>query len=114
MLLEDCRRQIVSIGRYIFETGLTSKYSGNISIRDPESGLIAIKPSGIPWLSISEEDVVIIDMDGKCVEGERKPSIETPMHTAVYRFFPESMAVVHTHSKYGTGFAVAAAKGVAV
>jgi L-fuculose-phosphate aldolase len=106
-MLEELRKQIVSYGRYIYESGLTSKYSGNISIRDAESGLVAIKPSAVPWLTISEDDVVIINLEGEVVEGGRKPSIETPMHTAVYKTIPEAMAVVHTHSKYGTGFAVA-------
>jgi L-fuculose-phosphate aldolase len=107
MLFEQLRKQIVTTGRYVYETGLTSKYSGNISARDSESGLIAIKPSGVPWLSITEEDVVIINLEGEVVEGKRKPSIETPMHIAVYRYILEAKAVVHTHSKYGTGFAVA-------
>jgi L-fuculose-phosphate aldolase len=107
MMLPDLREQICKQGRYLFESGLTSKYSGNISVLDRDSRLIAIKPSGVPWLEITPEDVVIIDENGQVVEGKRKPSIETPMHTAVYCSYPETMAVVHSHSKYGTGFAVA-------
>ena len=107
MLINELRKQMVNIGRYLYETGLTSKYSGNISARDSESGLIVIKPSGIPWLSITEDELVIINCEGEVVEGKRKPSLETPMHTAVYKLIPQAMAIVHTHSKYGTGFAVA-------
>jgi len=106
-MLAACRKEIVKFGKYIYESGLTSKYSGNISVRDPETGLVAIKPSGVPWLAIAEEDVVIVDLDGKVIEGERKPSIETPMHTTVYKTVEGAMAVVHTHSTFGTGFAVA-------
>jgi ribulose-5-phosphate 4-epimerase/fuculose-1-phosphate aldolase len=106
-LLADLREQISQQGKYIFESGLTSKYSGNISVRDRENGLIAIKPSGVPWMDITPNDIVVIDESGNVVEGKRKPSIETPMHTAVYRNYPETMAVVHTHSRYATGFAVA-------
>ena len=75
-MLEDIRKQIVEMGRYVYESGLTSKYSGNISVRDTESGLIVIKPSGIPWLEIVIDDVVVVDIEGKVVEGKRKPSIE--------------------------------------
>lgn len=106
-MLKDYRKEIVKYGRHIFETGLTSKYSGNISIKDPETGLIAIKPSGVPWMDVTESDVVVIDLEGEVVEGVRKPSIETPMHIAVYKSVPQASAVVHTHSTYGTGFAVA-------
>ncbi len=106
-MLDEKREQISEYGRYIYASGLTSKYSGNISVRDAESGLIAIKPSGIPWDLIKPADVVIVDENGRVVEGDRKPSTETPMHAAVYRSYPEAMAVVHTHSRFGTGFAVA-------
>jgi len=106
-MLHELREQISEYGRKIYASGLTSKYSGNISARDAKSGLIAIKPSGIPWDLIKPSDVVIVDENGRVVEGNQKPSIETPMHTAVYRFYSEAMAVVHTHSRYATGFAVA-------
>ncbi len=106
-MLPTVREQIAEYGRYIFETGLTSRYSGNISARDVNSGLIAIKPSGIPWMNITADDVVIVDEQGNVVEGERKPSIETPMHTAVYRNHGDVMAIVHTHSRFATGFAIA-------
>ncbi len=107
MMLLEQREQVSEHGRQIYARGLTSRYSGNISARDSRTGLIAIKPSGIPWDVIGPSDVVVVDKQGKVVEGERKPSIETPMHTAVYRAYAEAMAVVHTHSRYGTGFAVA-------
>ena len=106
-MLNELRQKVAEIGHKIYEMGLVSIYSGNISMRDPETGLICIKPSGVPWLSIQPEDVVVIDVDGKVVEGTRKPSIETPMHTTIYRNFKEWHAVVHSHSLYATGFSCA-------
>jgi L-ribulose-5-phosphate 4-epimerase len=105
MMLEQMRQKIVETGRQIYQLGLVSAYSGNISIRDPETGFICIKPSGVPWLTIQPEDVVVIDVNANIVDGKRKPSIETPMHTTIYREFPQWLAVVHSHSLYATGFA---------
>jgi L-fuculose-phosphate aldolase len=107
MLLPKLREEIVETGRQIYKLKLVTDLSGNISARETESGLIAIKPSGVHWLEIQPEDVVIMDEQGKIVEGDRKPSIETPMHTSIYRNYPEAGAVVHSHSPYATGFAVA-------
>ncbi len=107
MILSQLREELAAAGHEIFTAGLTSRYGGNISVRDPESGLIAIKPSGVPWLEIQAEDVVIIDTEAKILDGNREPSIETPFHTAVYRAYQDVMALVHTHSTYATGFAVA-------
>jgi ribulose-5-phosphate 4-epimerase/fuculose-1-phosphate aldolase len=106
-VLEQYKTQISEMGKYIYRTGLTTKYGGNISVRDKDSGLIAIKPSSIPWEEISPKDVVIINENGELVEGNRKPSIETPMHTAVYRNFPDIHGVAHTHSRYSSVFCVA-------
>jgi L-ribulose-5-phosphate 4-epimerase len=105
MMLNEMRQKVAETGRQIYEMRLVSAYSGNISMRDPETGLICIKPSGVPWMTIRPEDVVVIDVDGKILDGKRKPSIETPMHTTIYRNFPEWLAVVHSHSLYATGFA---------
>ena len=107
MLLPELREEIVETGRRIYELRLVTDLSGNISARDAESGLIAIKPSGVHWMEIQPEDIVIMDEQANIVEGSRKPSIETPMHTAIYRHYPETGAVVHTHSPYATGFAAA-------
>jgi L-ribulose-5-phosphate 4-epimerase len=107
MILKEIRQAVVETGRRIFELGLVNATCGNISIRDAESGLICIKPSRVPWMAIHPEDVVVMDLDGRVVEGKRKPSIETPMHTTIYRNFPDWLAVVHSHSLYATGFACA-------
>jgi len=107
MILNDIRKQLAETGRQIYELKLVSPLAGNISARDPQTGLIGIKPSGVHWLEIQPEDIVIIDDHGNKVDGQRKPSTETPMHTLIYRNFPDAMAVVHTHSPIATGFAAA-------
>jgi L-ribulose-5-phosphate 4-epimerase len=73
-----------------------------MSIRDPETGLIAISPSGIPYPDVAAADVVIVNERGEVVEGTRKPSSETPLHTMVMLARPDIKAIVHTHSHYST------------
>ena len=80
--------------------GLTKGTSGNISIFDRETGAVAISPSGIDYFLVEPEDVVITDLEGNILEGNRKPSSELGLHLALYRVKPEAGAVVHTHSDY--------------
>lgn len=80
---------------------------GNVSGIDRESGLIAIKPSGVAYESMAAEDIVIVDLDGRVVEGKRNPSSDTMTHIALYRAFPDCGGIVHTHSKWATAFAQA-------
>ena len=86
--------------------GLAFGAGGNISTRDPDSGLIAITPSAIEYTKMSPEDIVLIDQYGKKVEGQWKPTSETPMHTIFYRERPDIGAVVHTHAPYASVFAI--------
>lgn len=79
--------------------------SGNISMRDSSSGLIAISPSGLEYKSLTHEDIVIIDLDGKIVEGSNRPSSEMDFHLALYRGRSDCQAVVHTHSHFATTLA---------
>jgi L-ribulose-5-phosphate 4-epimerase len=78
---------------------------GNISARDPETGLIVIKPSGIRYEQLSPQNMVVVDLDGTVVEGELKPSSDTASHCYIYRHMPEVNGIVHTHSRYATAFA---------
>jgi L-ribulose-5-phosphate 4-epimerase len=78
---------------------------GNVSGRDPESGLVVIKPSGVRYDNLTPESLVVVDLDGKVVEGELKPSSDTAAHLYIYRRRPEVMGVVHTHSTFATAFA---------
>ena len=106
MLLQKLREEVIEYGLKILNTGLTESTGGNLSALDPESGLIAIKPSSIPYEKIRTQDVVIVDKNGNVVEGELKPSSETPMHTYMYRHRSDVRAVIHTHAPYSTILAV--------
>ncbi|MDR2764790.1 MAG: L-ribulose-5-phosphate 4-epimerase [Tannerella sp.] len=80
---------------------------GNASGIDRESGLVVIKPSGVPYESLTAEDMVVIDLNGKPVDSRLKPSSDTPTHLEIYKAFPEAGGVVHTHSTYATAWAQA-------
>ena len=102
MLLEGLRQQVVDVGLEALERGVVHGTAGNMSVRDPESGLIAISPSGMPYPTVTAADVVVVNDQGGVVDGKRKPSSETPLHTMVLRTFPNVGAVVHTHAHYST------------
>lgn len=102
MLLAGLRDEIVAAGLEALRRGIVHGTAGNFSIRDRETGLIAISPSGIPYPSITPADVVIVDENANVVDGTRKPSSETPMHTMIMKEHPRIGAIVHTHSHYST------------
>ena len=102
MLMEFERQQIVDYGKRISSEKLTSGTSGNISIYDPETGLMAISPSGIDYFETKPEDIVIMKLDGTIVEGNRKPSSEHNLHIALYKVKKDARSIIHTHSTYCT------------
>ena len=102
LLLAGLREQVVQVGMEALARGVVHGTAGNMSVRDPESGLIAISPSGIPYPAVTPADVVIVNDLGLVVDGRRKPSSETPLHTMVMRARPDVRAIVHTHSHYST------------
>jgi ribulose-5-phosphate 4-epimerase/fuculose-1-phosphate aldolase len=104
MDLNELRQQVYATTMQLCEAGLIRLSAGNISARDAE-GRVAITPSGLAYTKMRPEDIVIVDLDGKLVEGALKPSSETPMHTAIYRALPKVGAVVHTHSIYAIALA---------
>ena len=106
MKLEKAREQLVAYGRQMSAAGLSTGTSGNLSIYDPEEGLMAITPSGLDYFSLTAEDVVVTDLEARVVEGTRKPSSEWVLHTLFYKRHPEARAVVHTHSMFCTTLAV--------
>lgn len=106
MLLRELRAEIVAVGRLLCSFGLMGTRDGNLSARDPERGIIAIKPSGSAYRDLEPEDVVVIDLDGKILEGDRRPSSETPMHTVIYRNRPEIDAVIHCHAPHAIAWSV--------
>jgi L-fuculose-phosphate aldolase len=105
MRAPELRAQLVTTAQELEHRGLLSLTAGNLSAR-VDSELIAITPSGMPYRQITPQDIVICDLGGNLVEGERRPSSELPFHTAVLRTRPDAGAVVHTHSLYATTFAV--------
>lgn len=103
----EARRQVIDAGLTMLRSNLVVGTWGNISCRVDGKPYIAITPSGMSYDQIATDDIVIMDLDGKIIEGERKPSTEVPLHLAVYRARPEINAVVHTHSTYATALACA-------
>lgn len=80
---------------------------GNVSGIDRESGLVVIKPSGVDYDGMTAQDMVVLDLNGKVVQGKWKPSSDTPTHLELYKAFPECGGIVHTHSRWATTFAQA-------
>lgn len=102
MLLHEARERVVATGMEALRRGIVHGTAGNFSLRDHETGYIAISPSGMPYPTVTPGDVVIVDVDATVVDGCRKPSSETPMHTMILKEHPRIGAIVHTHSHYST------------
>jgi L-ribulose-5-phosphate 4-epimerase len=107
MLLEPLREEICRLHAELPRNHLVSWTSGNVSGRDPDSGLVVIKPSGVAYGQLTPQNMVVVDLEGKVVEGELKPSSDTFAHVYVYRHRPEVNGVVHTHSTFATAWAAA-------
>ncbi|HEX2756511.1 MAG TPA: L-ribulose-5-phosphate 4-epimerase [Candidatus Limnocylindrales bacterium] len=105
MQLEDLRLELVRLHEELPRNGLVTWTGGNVSARDPDTGLVAIKPSGVRYGDLTAESMVVLDIDGTIVEGELKPSSDTASHLYIYRHRPDVNGVVHTHSRYATAFA---------
>src|SRR5512133_916264 len=105
MLLQAIREELVRLHLVLPKSNLVTWTSGNVSIRDQESGLVVIKPSGIMYEDLKAEDMVVVDLDGKIIEGTKKYSSDTASHLYIYRQRPDVFGVVHTHSPYATAFA---------
>lgn len=102
MLMENERLELIKYGRKLVEAGLTKGTGGNLSVVDREHGHVAITPSGIDFFEIKPEDIVIMDLDGNKVEGERTCSSEWEMHLLQYKTRTDIDAVVHAHTMYAT------------
>ncbi|MDQ3942577.1 MAG: class II aldolase/adducin family protein, partial [Actinomycetota bacterium] len=100
----DLRKEIVRVSRRMSESGLVMGTSGNVSARTPD-GNVLVTPSGLDYALMEPEDVVLVDLDGKTLEGSFEPSVETPMHTGIYRSRPEAQGIVHTHARFSTTLA---------
>jgi L-ribulose-5-phosphate 4-epimerase len=107
MLLPDLREKVWRLNLELPKNNLVVWTGGNVSARDPETGYMVIKPSGIMFDDLSPDNMVILDSEGNVVEGEHKPSSDTYSHLYIYRHRADINGVVHTHSRYATAFAAA-------
>ncbi|MBZ0289702.1 MAG: L-ribulose-5-phosphate 4-epimerase [Anaerolineae bacterium] len=106
MLLPKLREEVCALHAELPKNNLVAWTSGNVSARDPETNLVVIKPSGIKFPDLRPENMVIVDINGKVVETDYKPSSDTASHCVIYRARADVNGVVHTHSRYATAFAV--------
>jgi L-ribulose-5-phosphate 4-epimerase len=109
--VDELRRTVCTLHAELPRSGLVMWTGGNVSARVPGSDLMVIKPSGIGYDDLTPESMVVVDLDGKVVEGSLAPSSDTDAHAYVYRAMPEVGGVVHTHSPYATAWA---ARGEAI
>ena len=106
-MLEALREQVWKLNLDLPKHGLVAWTSGNVSGRDPETGYVIIKPSGVKYEDLQPKQLVVLDIDGKIVQGNLKPSSDTASHLYIYRQRPDVHGIVHTHSTYATAFAAA-------
>jgi L-ribulose-5-phosphate 4-epimerase len=106
-VLQALREQVFEANLELVRRGLVLYTFGNASGIDRDRGLVAIKPSGVPYDAMTPSDMVIVDLEGKRVEGEMRPSSDLATHLVLYRAFPQIGGVVHTHSRAATSWAQA-------
>jgi len=106
-MLESLRKEVLQANLELSDSGLALFTWGNASAIDRALGLIVIKPSGVPYERMTAGDMVIVDLDGRVVEGTLKPSSDLPTHLVLYAAFSSAMGIVHTHSTYATAWAQA-------
>lgn len=107
MLLKSLREEVLCANLALPKHGLVTFTWGNVSGVDRERNLVVIKPSGVSYEKMTIEDMVVVDMDGKVVEGACRPSSDTPTHVVLYRHYAKLGGIVHTHSTHATGWAQA-------
>ena len=106
-MLEELKKIVCEANLLLPQYGLVTFTWGNVSGIDREKGLFVIKPSGVDYDGMTPEDMVVVDLDGKRVEGKWKPSSDTATHVEIYKAFPALGGVIHTHSSYATSWAQA-------
>jgi L-ribulose-5-phosphate 4-epimerase len=107
MNYQSIREECCEANRALPRTGLVDLTFGNVSVLDPDAGVFAIKPSGVPYDELLPEHMVIVDLEGKTVEGDLRFSSDTPTHRKLFLAFPGVRSVVHTHSRHAVSFAQA-------
>ena len=104
-MLENLRQELYEYHLELPKNNLVKWTGGNISLRDTASGYVLIKPSGVRYEQLRPEHMVIVDLEGKVIEGDLKYSSDTASHLYIYRHRPDVNGIVHTHSPYATAFA---------
>lgn len=106
-MLEELKKSVCQANLDLVVHGLVILTWGNVSAIDRQSGLVVIKPSGVSYDNMKPEDMVVVDLEGNVVEGNLRPSSDTPTHLEIYKAFEQVGSVVHTHSTYATAWAQA-------
>ena len=106
-MLDEMKQRVFKANMLLKQNNLIKLTWGNVSEIDRGSGLVAIKPSGMRYESMSADDIVIVDLDGNVVDGHRNPSSDTPTHLYLYKAFADIGGITHTHSTWATAFAQA-------
>ena len=107
-MLEKLKQQVRIANQKLTQALVDSNTTfGNLSAIDETHRFIAIKPSGIPFNELKDEDIPILDLNGNLIEGDKKPSSDTPTHLELYKAFPQIKSIIHTHSQNATAFAQA-------
>ena len=104
-MLEALREQLYQLHLELPKNNLVAWTGGNVSARDPGTGYVVIKPSGVRYEQLRPEQMIVVDLDGKKIEGDLKPSSDTASHLYIYRHRSDVGGIVHTHSAYATAFA---------
>ncbi len=106
-MLEELKEKVCKANLDLVKNGLVLFTWGNVSAIDRKSGLVVIKPSGVDYDTMKPSDMVVVDLNGEVVEGDLRPSSDTPTHVVLYKAFREIGGIVHTHSTYATAWAQA-------
>ena len=104
-MLEELKQRVYEANMLLPKHGLVTFTWGNVSEIDAERKIFAIKPSGVEYEKLTPDDMVLVDLDGKVVEGNLKHSSDTPTHIELYKAFTSVSGIVHTHSPYATSWA---------
>lgn len=104
-MLEALKEEVCEQNHELPKNGLVVGSGGNVSGRDPATGLVVIKPSGVKFAKLTADTLVVVDLDGNIVEGTMKPSVDTGIHLYIYKHRPDVFGITHTHSPYATSFA---------
>jgi L-ribulose-5-phosphate 4-epimerase len=107
MMLEELRKEVWQANLDLVRAGLVTLTWGNVSGVSRADGLLVIKPSGVQYSALTPDAMVVVDLNGKVAEGNKRPSSDTPTHIELYKAFPDVGGIVHTHSTYAVMFAQA-------